>query len=405
MAPHENPGAYAAIHFHDSDLVDLGWSSTLTYTLPENLPSGVYAARLRCGEQERDIPFFVVPPPGKATEKIAMLMSTHTYRAYANPLTKIPGLGGLYNRHTDGSGVIYSSNRRPLLNIHPKGVHPMGLDLDVLGWLTAEGHSVDILTDEAIHTGGQGLLSSYQVVLPGSHPEYWSGAMLDALQAYLWEGGRLMYLGGNGFYWVTGVAQPNPEIIEVRRWGGTQTWASPPGEWHLSTTGELGGLWRNRGRPPQSLVGVGFTSMQYGNDGLGYQRLEPESEVSQLFFKGLPAGVPIGAPSKEVRKKGAANHEIDRFDPSLGSPAHATVLASAQGFAEDYWHVIEERHTSNDAHLEGLVRADMCYVPYPNGGGVFSVGSMGWPDHLLSGGSDNPVSIVTRNVLEYFLRP
>ena len=25
--------------------------------------------------------------------------------------------------------------------------------------------------------------------------------MLDALQAYLDRGGRLMYLGGNGFYW------------------------------------------------------------------------------------------------------------------------------------------------------------------------------------------------------------
>jgi hypothetical protein len=35
----------------------------------------------------------------------------------------------------------------------------------------------------------------------GSHPEYHTPQMLDALQAYRDHGGRLVYLGGNGFYW------------------------------------------------------------------------------------------------------------------------------------------------------------------------------------------------------------
>ena len=60
-----------------------------------------------------------------------------------------------------------------------------------------------MITDEDLHVQGLDRLAGYRVVITGSHPEYWSAAMLDALEAYLADGGRLMYLGGNGFYWVT----------------------------------------------------------------------------------------------------------------------------------------------------------------------------------------------------------
>ena len=41
--------------------------------------------------------------------------------------------------------------------------------------------------------------------------------MLDALDAYVGDGGNLAYLGGNGFYWVTTVAEGAPHLLEVRR--------------------------------------------------------------------------------------------------------------------------------------------------------------------------------------------
>ena len=37
-------------------------------------------------------------------------------------------------------------------------------------------------------------LSGRRVVITGTHPEYWSEQMLDALEEYLTTGGRLMYL-------------------------------------------------------------------------------------------------------------------------------------------------------------------------------------------------------------------
>ena len=42
------------------------------------------------------------------------------------------------------------------------------------------------------------LLASYAVVMTGTHPEYWTERMLDAITSYVDGGGHLMYLGGNG---------------------------------------------------------------------------------------------------------------------------------------------------------------------------------------------------------------
>lgn len=60
-----------------------------------------------------------------------------------------------------------------------------------------------MVTDQDVHREGLELLPAAKCVMLGSHPEYVTEAMLDALDAYVEGGGRLMYLGDNGLYWVT----------------------------------------------------------------------------------------------------------------------------------------------------------------------------------------------------------
>ena len=55
---------YGAIHFHDDDLDDAGWETDFTFTIPDSLPSGIYAARLRAGDDVERLPFVVRPPRG-----------------------------------------------------------------------------------------------------------------------------------------------------------------------------------------------------------------------------------------------------------------------------------------------------------------------------------------------------
>ena len=77
-------------------------------------------------------------------------------------------------------------------------------------WLEHRQVEVDVITDDDLHTRGAAALSPYRVILTGSHPEYTCTQMLDCLDSYLATGGRMVYLGGNGFYWVTTVPAADP---------------------------------------------------------------------------------------------------------------------------------------------------------------------------------------------------
>jgi len=426
---------YGAIHFHDDDLDDARWEVDFEWTLPADLKSGVYAARLRTGDGEDHIPFFVRPPQGTASAAMAFLAPTNSYLAYANEqLTEISmelapnqkqgdpspddqytadtGLVSLYDRHTDGSGVCYSSRLRPILNMRPRyhmrvlnSPHQFPADLHLVDWLETQQHDFDVITDENLHFEGVDLLAHYQVIITGTHPEYWSGPMLDAMETYLRNGGRLMYLGGDGFYWVTSFDPDRPHVVEVRRWGGIRSWDAKPGEHHHSTTGEPGGLWRTRGRAPQRLVGVGFTSQGFDKNA-PYRRQAGSTDSRAAFiFEGLGEEELIGDFESLVLNHGAAGFELDRADSSLGTPHHALILATSSGHSDAYQHVIEEVLISDSRQggtVNPKVRADMVYFEYPNGGAVFSTGSIAWCGALSQNNYDNNVSRITGNVLRRF---
>ena len=402
---------YGAIYFHDDDLDDAKWQVAFEYQVPADLKSGVYAVRLQAGSEQDYIPFFVRPRQGTATADIAFLAPTFSYLAYANAFSHGPELLSLYDHHTDGSGVAYSSRLRPILNLRPKvamgGIfpHQFNADLHLVDWLEVKGLTYDVITDEDLHWEGASLLEPYNVVLTGSHPEYWSAQMLDGLETYLNAGGRLMYLGGNGFYWITSMDPEKRHTVEVRRNHGTETWEAAPGEYYHSTTGEFGGLWRFRGRPPQQVVGVGFTA-QGGGQGVPFQR-RPASFDRRVswVFEGIGSDELIGDNPSLVMEHGAAGFEVDRVEYSLGTPAHTFVLATATGLSDEYQHVTEEVLLSDSRQggtVHSDVKGDMTYLDYPNGGAVFSASSISWCGSLSYNDYDNTVSRVTENVLRQF---
>ena len=162
------PAEYAAIHFHADDLGDCGWQPDFTWTVPDDLPSGAYAFHLTCAEGEDRIPFYVLPKRNGPFAPIAFLASTFTYQAYANHArpeidqayfdrvaawgaapgnpVRYPIYGrSLYNMHLDGSGIAFSSRRRPILTMRPgfltfndprgSGLRHYPADTHLLAWL------------------------------------------------------------------------------------------------------------------------------------------------------------------------------------------------------------------------------------------------------------------------------
>ena len=282
------PDEYAAIYFHSDEMIDSGWEYNLSFELPKDLKSGIYAVRLETGGRADLYPLFVRARSEGAD--VLFIAPTNTYLAYANDhfaasdmsaimghervisedemfINAHPEFGlSCYDRHKDGSPVRYSSRRRPLLNIRPHypnwltgSYRHFPVDLFFLEWLERLPHSYHVVTDEDVHARGAELLTKYKVVVTGSHPEYWTNKALTALEDYALGGGRILYLGGNGLYWVTSIDPDRPWIIEVRRDNsGLRSWDAPIGERNHVHTGEPGGLWRYRGRGPNTLVGVGF---------------------------------------------------------------------------------------------------------------------------------------------------
>ena len=437
--PRYAPREYGAIYFHEDDLEDAGWETDFEWVVPNELRSGVFAARLTTVEHEDHIPFFVRPKFGQATAPIAFLAPTFTYLAYANDwmetlslhqsgitdrqispgsldvfLTEHPEFGrSLYNHHNDGMRCIYSSRQRPIVNMRPKyrywltgAPRHLSADLYLISWLEEKGFPYDVITDEDLHHEGKDILESYNVIITGSHPEYWTAPMMAGMEDYLDNGGRTMYLGGNGMYWVTGVDSERPHVIEVRRSiSGFLEREGAPGEGHLSTTGEPGGLWRGRGKGPNRLVGIGFTAMGWAKNEPGYTR-KPDSFDSraEFIFAGIGPEEVIG--DFGLVLGGAAGDELDRVDGDLGTPSHALLLASSGPHSQDMFPVLEDLTEVSASLITGNdpnVRADMVYFETPEDGAVFSVGSINWMGSLLHNGCDNNVSRVTENVLRRFM--
>jgi N,N-dimethylformamidase len=435
-----SPDQYAAVHFHEDDLDDARWPATTTWVVPDQFPTGIYAFRLRSGDLVDHVPFVVTPPRGTATADTALLLPTLTYLAYSNERLIAAGAGmvptdeeaeptqadrwlarhpeagaSVYDRHPDGTGICLVSMRRPIPNFRPDFVwwntgspERFGADLYIADFLDRRGEAWDALTDHDVHREGVELLKPYRVIVTGTHPEYCSHAMLTAIQAYLESGGHLLYLGGNGFYWVTSIDPDQPHRAEVRRGiNGTRAWSSLPGELRHQTTGEQGGLWRYRGRPPNELVGVGFAAQADSKDQApGYRRTrESYLPQHQWVFDGVSDTPVLG--DYGLYLGGAAGYEIDRHEPALGSPDDSVVLMSSAGMHPDaYLRVVEDSEVTV-ANVTGStspdVRADVVLRPYRGGGAVFSVGSCSWSGSLSHNDYDNDIYRITDNVLTEFV--
>ncbi|HEX3346652.1 MAG TPA: N,N-dimethylformamidase beta subunit family domain-containing protein [Acetobacteraceae bacterium] len=427
------PDQYGAIHFHDDDMIDARWHTDFTFDIPIDLRSGCYAAVLEAAEARWHVPFFVRSPASGPTAGIVYLAATATYTVYCNNigrfrstlaelyhgrvtvmdavdmmLLKHPELGfSTYDRHGDGSGVFYASRLRPATNIRPTGrLWNYCVDMMIIDWLDRSGLTFDVVTDEDLALRGLDAIRPYRVLVTGSHPEYDSLGMLDALDHWVRRGGRLMYMGGNGFYWRIAHQPDNAAVIEVRRAeGGTRSWDAEGGEYYHSFTGEYGGLWRRNNRPPNLLAGVGFISQGFDHSS-PYRRTAASHDPRVAFmFEGVTEEI-LG--DFGLMQDGAAGMEIDCVDHALGTPPHALVVASSFDHSNTYELVVEEvrvPHGMSDGTANAAIRADMTFFETPGGGAVFSTGSIAYAGALGHNGFNNPIAKLTTNVLRRFADP
>lgn len=425
---------YAAAWFHRDDILDAGWCSGGAIELPD-LESGVYSIVISGSEEidwQRRVSFDAIPlfvrPSRNSENAVALVLPTFSYRAYANNTfaeeadpaifrrkkqgTSKPlydhaialNLLSLYSLHGDGSGVALASLKRPQLTIRAdfdsqlQGFpHQFSADLAIIEWLEALNISYDILTDEVLHEEGVAAISSYKLLLTGSHPEYSSAALLDAYHDFNARGGSILYLGGNGFYWSVGLDPRFPELLEVRRSEGTRTWTAGVGERRQQLDGQDGGIWRSLGRPPNALFGIGFCAHGFSGDG---NYVAVPSNVPPQF-----ARIRSFLEAQGDRPFGIAGLEIDRYAPEFGSGNDVIVLASLHSMPAGYLPTVEEFGGLDvlikDAYatLAERVRGNIVMRLTEGGGCIFSVGSIRWTSGLIDDSDQHGVCALTSAAL------
>jgi N,N-dimethylformamidase len=320
-----------------------------------------------------------------------------------------------YDGHRDGSGICHTTMLRPsLTTMRPAhrnrvfdGPHQLGADLHLIDWLEEKRIPYDVITDHDLHRDGEALLEPYATVLSGTHAEYWTREMLDGLDSYQQQGGRFVYLSGNGLYWVTALDPETQTVCEVRRANGNRAWKTQPGESRMSFTEEPGGIWAARGRAPQRYVGVGYTGQGVDRNA-PYRRTAASREPRCAFiFEGIDEEI-IGDFPALVLNHGAAGFEVDRADTALGTPPHALVIASSLRFSDCYIGVADDLYMQipyQGGVANPNVRADMVFYETAAGGAVFSVGSIAFCSALSYNDYENNVSRLLENVVRAFAKP
>ena len=421
----QQPGEFSAMYFREDDLLDAEWKPSFSYKVPDGLRSGIYAVHLEHGNSEHYVPFFVAPPAGRATAPTAFLVPTTTYLAYTNwtrnfaqleryPafhfnaddidfLMQHPEFGrGLYDQHIDGSLVTRSSWRRPLLTVTLKTwLHLLNSDTQIVDWLEHARAPYDIITDDLVHKEGKELLSRYRTVITGQHPEYQSPEIFTAMQDYLNSGGRLMYLGGNGFQNPAAWRNDGIPAVELRRLNETY-WT--PQNFEGERRFELNGVdnleWDHSWAARH--LGLRYCGTTFGS-GNTYYKVLPDSKNPRaaFIFAGVKSGI-VG--DYGTHFGGAAGDEFDRLDYDAGTPRHALHLAKSEGTPIPVW-ASPQRAAEMQAEYADRSYASIIFFETPSGGAVFSVGSMAYIGALNHKGFDNDIARITTNVLKRFSDP
>lgn len=241
----------------------------------------------------------------------------------------------------------------------------------LLAWLEREGFDYDYYSERQLDDGTLNL-DSYDVLIFGVHPEYWSARMYCRLKSWVFEsGGRLLYLGGNGV---------NGEVEYV-------------GESAMRINSHL----KSEG---------GTFSMRNAAGNILESRFHRtvECEANLLGVVSTDSGVMTAAPYKALRTGHWAFAGTGLKDGDLfgGNNQHERCPGGASGYETDKMSVFSPKETVLLAKGENPDNggAEMTIYELPAGGACFSAGSITWIASLLV---DHGVSKITSNVITRFL--
>lgn len=348
-----------------------GWPVTTHVRIPATWPSGFY--------QLLDGPTFVLgfvvraAAPGSGSRMLFQI-SVLTPAAYNSA-----GGKSFYSpAHDDAQRAQRVSLHRPRSSprvANGDGSAPHIREARLVEWLHRKGIAVECCTSIDLHATPD-LLSNYDCLIVGYHDEYWTSEMRDHCEAFVHGGGNLIVLSGNTCFRQVRLEDDDTTVVFHKHAGrdphpdldrATTVWANPP-----------------INRPPNSLLGVGWTS--------GAFRLDHPADDYTIRFPDhwVFDGVDVRElPDTLWYETDAADHVDEpegypRVTGHEGTPLGTTVLATG-----------DLRHWPGKPGMATM-------TIFSRNGTVFNAASTNWLDQV---GPHNPaVERITSNVINRLSR-
>ncbi|ANZ42120.1 hypothetical protein BBK82_45505 [Lentzea guizhouensis] len=325
-----------------------GWTTDLSVDIGD-WPSGFHVVKLEGAYGMRQYIPFVVKPK-QPEHDVALLLPFLTHNAYNH-------WGGHFQYTWDERPARRKiTTNRPFGNAFIEGPGFIDVrfhgDLLLMKWFADNSLGYDCYQDVDLHDPSW--LAQYKVLVLASHPEYWTPQMRDAVETYLANGGRVIYTGGNGMY---ERVDHDPAGFVLHRNDSGHRW-----------------LWRDQGRPESAVLGVAY-------DSWSYMEMKPyvvSAEHPFLEGTGLTVGSEFGHTGYNFA---ASGWEVD--NRAGAGRVEPDAVAFAHGL-QDPGH-----------------GAEMVVLPKPNGGWVFSVGSLCFNGALAD---DPAMARILRNAVEAAVR-
>lgn len=326
-----------------SGYLDAGWSATTSIRVPLFLPgtakawaTGFYVAKVTGTTNgfQTYIPF-VVRDPNRASD-LLFTSGVMTYAAY----------------NFWGGDSFYSEDRAKRISFNRPYDRSYGAG-DFLNWevqmvrfLEREGYDVSYETDIDLHHG-LNAAAPHKALLFVGHDEYWTYEMRANVEAALRRGQSMGNFGANTCYWQARLepdANGNPDrtVVCYKYDAADQDpYAKMSGSWYQS---RVTTTWRDPilGRPEGKVFGTQYIGDPFYGDIV-------VANTGHWAFKGT------GLTNGQVLP-GLLGYEVDAVDP-LAAPSTVTILGSSPCT----WG-----------------NSNMAVYTTPQGGTVFSTGSMQW---------------------------
>ncbi|NJM39621.1 MAG: hypothetical protein HC853_02045 [Anaerolineae bacterium] len=362
----------------NTGLVECQWSKAYTLTVPTTWTTGIYMIKLT-NQQNFQYQFTFVVRDDSRVAAFIYQQPVLTYAAYNNWPEGTSKGKSLYNYNSTGANTVAGTPRAVKVSLNRPGLGQFhdGIDNSDTTWenylvyfLEREGYDVSYSSNIDTHLNGARLLN-YKAFFSTGHDEYWTKEMFDSVEAARAARVNLAFWGANNAYWQVRL-EPDSNGVPNRTVVGYKESSAldPEPNNALKTT-----LFRNVGRPEQTLIGVQYTT---DNAAIGILPFTVQNSASPFYAgSGLANGTQV--PSM-------IGYEVDKLFSEFTQPISQsyTVLGTSPFTSTAGVGTISQavmwQHTSN--------------------AWVFGSGTMAWSWPLSRAGNENAgIQQLTRNIL------